>query len=39
MQSNPPKSKQAKTVQPIKIVNNQAINNALPLSSPEWQQQ
>jgi hypothetical protein len=39
MQSNPPKSKQAKTVQPIKIVNNQVIHNALPLSSPEWQQQ
>jgi len=39
MQSNPPKSKQAKTVQPIKIVNNQVINNVLPLSSPEWQQQ
>jgi len=39
MQSNPPKIKQAKTVQPIKIVNNQVINNALPLSSSEWQQQ
>lgn len=32
MQSNPPKSKPAKTVQPIKIVNNQVINN-------KWQQQ
>jgi hypothetical protein len=39
MQSNPPKSKQSKTVQSIKIVNNQVINNALSLSSPEWQQQ
>ncbi|KAL4132544.1 hypothetical protein QTP88_009673 [Uroleucon formosanum] len=39
MQSNSTKSKQAKTVQPIKIINNQVINNALPLSSPEWQQQ
>lgn len=39
MQSNPPKSKQSKTVQPIKIINNQVINKDSPLLSPEWQQQ
>lgn len=39
MQTNPPKNKQSKTVPPIKIINNQVINNVSSLSSPEWQQQ